>query len=424
MVSAPEAERAWNLAKSRPVDAIDLARALLHRLAVDDPDRAIALAARGRAHFELGDNDQAIIDLRRAVDTASGSVRSRALIALSAAVAAGGDRQAAAGMLESVISAESGDETDPTIRAMARSQLGLVRMHEGDMTGAAELLERSTGPLRDDPREHDALARVLGNAGYCQLVIGDLDRAIELFDEAVELGRRTDQQMVVAGCLQNKAYAFTLLGDFPEALTQLDRANDAYRELGGADRNQSTLYDDMADTYRLAGLTRDAVANAEAALRRVEGRGNVEKEADALYRLAICLLDDGDHRRAIDTAKRASSLFASAGRPLWQTRATLIAVEAATADQLTGTDEQIDEVEGAVAQLERAGWRTEGLRLRNRMLLMGLADDDHVLAERFLLDGTPDHDQSVLGRLEGLLPRAVADHLRSGRAAAALSEAR
>ncbi len=423
MATASQAERAWYLAKSRPAEAIELSADLLHRLDAEDPDRPMALAARGRAHFELGANDHAIIDLRQAADAAAGPIRSRALIALSAAMAAGGDSQEAAELLETVIAAEEVADTEPTIAAMARSQLGLLRMHDGDMTGAVQLLERSTGPLRDDPDEHDALARVLGNAGYCQLVIGDLDRAVELFDEAVELGQQTDQEMVVVGCLQNKGYALSLVGDFPEALAQLDRAREVYHELGGANRNLSTLYDDLADTYRLAGLTRDAVRHAEVALRSVEGGGNVEKEADALYRLAMCLLDDGDHRRAIDTAKRAIELFANAGRTLWQTRATLIAVEAAVADQLTGTDEQIDGIERAAEDLEQAGWRTEALRLRNRVLLMGLASDDLPLVDRFLLPEAPDATRSVVGQLESLLHRAVAGLRTEGRADELLAEA-
>lgn len=424
MVKAPEAEKAWNLAKSRPADAIAQAEDLLLHLAADDPDRPLALAARGRAHYELGANDQAITDLRSAADATDGPVRNRTLIALSAAVAAGGDNQAAATMLESVISDETTGE-DPIIRAMARSQLGMLRMHGGDMTAAVELLERSTGPLRDAPDEHDALARVLGNAGYCQLVLGNLDRAVELFDEAVELGHRTDQEMVVVGCLQNKGYALSLLGEFPEALAQLDRAREVYAELGGAARNLSTLYDDLADTYRLAGLTRDAVEHAEAALRSVEGRGNVEKEADALYRLAMCLLDDGDHRRAIDIAEQAGARFAAAGRTLWQTRATLITVEAAAADRLAGTDEQVDGVERAADALDRAGWRTEALRLRNRMMLLGLAADNDALVDRFLRTEDPTgQDQSAVGRLEGLLHQAVAQYRVAGKADEPLSEAR
>lgn len=424
MVHAPEAELAWNLAKSRPTEAIDMARSLLRRLEADDPERAVALAAMGRARYELGDNDQAIIDLRQAVEAGRESIRDRATVALAAAVAAGGDNRSAADMLEAVI-ADQSDATgvDPTIEALAVSQLGLLRIHDGEITAATELLERAIVPLRLDPDEHDALARVLGNAGTCQLILGDLERASELFDEAVQLAERTDQRTVVAGCLQNRAYIHSLLGQFPEALTQLERARQAYDEIGGAARNRSTLFDDMADTYRLAGLTRDAVDHAEAALRSAQGGGNVEKEADALYRLAVCLLDDGDHRQAVETAKQADVMFGRADRSLWQTRATLVAVEAATADRLTATAEQVERIEKAAANLERSGWRTEALRLRNRMLLMGLAADDPGQVDRFLLDGDPEHDRSVVGRLEGLLHQAISQYHRSGRADGPLSHA-
>ncbi|MEM9565993.1 MAG: tetratricopeptide repeat protein, partial [Actinomycetota bacterium] len=119
-MSLTEALRAWDLAKSVPTDGLHLA----DRLSTTDDDAAasaVALAAQGRAHFELGNNDQAIDDLRRAVDDVPVDFRPRVVTALAAALAAGGSTDEATGLLRRLV--EDAEPLDDVVRGLALSQL-------------------------------------------------------------------------------------------------------------------------------------------------------------------------------------------------------------------------------------------------------------------------------------------------------------
>ncbi len=417
---------AWNLAKSNPEESLHVADAVLRSSATARSTTALALAARGRAHFELGQNDRAIGDLREAAAAVPDHFRPRVVIALAVAVAASGGHDEATALLGDVIDATTGHAEDDAdgraIRGLALSQLGYLMMHAGDLRSATGVFQEAIELLDGDPAEEDALARVHGNLGYSLLLAGDLSRAVESFEAAIAHGHATNQMMLVAGCLQNQAYAQSQQGEFPAALHQLGEARQVYSTTGDPRRNLSTLFDDFAETYRLAGLTGDAVDHATRALDLIAGGGNLEQEADATYRLAVCLLDHGDHERAEAVAERASPMFRQAGRSLWATRATLVALEATA--ELTGEPERVGRAEEAIDELDRAGWRTEALRIRNRLLVAALASGDAGLIDRLLTDDLPETDQSVTAKLERVLHRAIAARHRRGRADGPLGEAR
>lgn len=417
------------LAKSRPADGLRLADEVLRGVR---PSRTttMALAARGRARFELGDNDLALNDLRAAVATADGTFRTRVVVALAAAVSASGDHEQAVALIQEVIDAgavavggHQADTDEELTSGLALSQLGFLQMHAGDLADASASLKQSIELLDGKSEERDSLARAVLNLGYCELLLGRLDQAIASFDHAIELGRETAQDIVVAAGLQNQAYALSSVGEFPSALTQLQQARELYDTIGDARRNLSTLHDDMAETYRLAGLTNDAVAYARTALRSVEGRGNQEKEADARYRLAVCLLDNGDNERAAAEAEQARAMFSVAGRSTWATRAMLTALEAALASDQVAEDRFGDRVAEAIEQLEQRGWRTEALRLRNRVLLLSLTGGNRRLDPRFLTESIEANDQSVIAVLETLLHRAMTHLVTPGSDDTALDTA-
>lgn len=420
-MSRAEAERAWELAKSSPAEGLHLANTVLEHAVWTVA--ATALAARGRAHFELGNNERAVADLRAGLEGLKGPFRSRVAMALAAAVAAKGETEEAAALLHEVIDDNrTSFEADAALQGLALSQLGYLLVNIGELRQATETLRRSTTLLDPLASEQDALARVLLNLGCCEILLGDFDNSLRTLDQAVELAKDTGQDMIVACCFQNRAYAYSRFGELPKALAALDEARDLYVRAGDPGRALSTLFDDYAETYRLAGMTGDAVDHARRALRHIEGGGNLEQEADATYRLAVCLLDDGDHERAVEVAERAETMFCRAGRSLGETRAALVALEAAGAE-LSATDEHLDRAERATAELDRTGWHSEALRLRNRMALIGLRLADRALVERFLIDQLPTSDQTVVGRLECLLHGTISDLHRGGTGEPALGEA-
>ncbi len=395
-----EAETLWSAAKANPRSALRSALAFVDEF--DDPViLGWAHAAAGRAHFELGANEPAITSFERSLETAPTALADRVTISLAAALAASGRGNDARVRL-----ATASESDDVVVVALAQSQLAMIELHAGHISEALDLLEPAVEVLADVPGEEEASARALGNAGYCELLIGRLDSAIDRFGTASELASRSGQSTVVAGCAQNIGYALMRKGDLVGALRELERAREYYRDQGDPGRNLSTLLDDLAETYRIAGLTDDAVQAAEEALTLIGEEGSLEKRADATYRLARCQLDAGSSE-AVDTAAQAAQLFRKAGRQHWVWRSELLGVEG----RVEVGDYSNIELAGslmAVKEFTRAGWELEARSGRNLIALAHKRAGWTEAAREAL--GSPERvagDQSVMAQIEGRLATAI-----------------
>ncbi len=390
----------WQLAKASPHQA--LAEALVASESCTDPEtRSWIDASIGRAHFELGRNEEAITELERAIDAAPDELRGRAIVSLAAALSAAGRLDEATAHLQRVVASE-----DSTVSALANSQLGMVLLHSGNVVGALESIEPAIGQLQGVSGEEWALASSLGNAGYCELILGRLDSAIQRFRQAAELATETNQLTIVAGCLQNIGFALMRKGDLVGALTELERARESYRANGDPGRNLSTLLDDLAETYRVAGLTHDAVRTAEQAVALVSTGGNLEKQGDALYRLARCQLDSGS-RAAIATASDAAQCFERAGRDHWLARSRLLEAEALA--ELGSSDHaELMKTLDHLAGFEAAGWELEERSVRNVIALEQVRARSFQDARRALgATSAVATDQGVMAQIEGHLSSAI-----------------
>ena len=388
------------LAKADPQRALELAADLRNST---DPDvRASGHFASGRALFELARNDDALaeLELARTAATSDGLV-SRIEISMSAAMAAGGRRDEATALLDANLLS-----SDQVIAALARSQRALLTLVDGDLAEAADGLRKSIGPLEQSTTDGDAAARAVGNLASCEMALGMLDEAEVNYHRAVELGNRFDEVLVVAGCLQNLGYLAMRRGHLGEAIERLADAEQTYRSIQGPARNLSTLFDDMAETHRIAGLTGPAVRHATAALDAVLDGGNQEKIAEARYRLAACALDDGDFATARTQSKQAADAFLAAGRDVWMHRAWSISLDALDVAELPDA-ETLATARQAAEALEQAGWLTDGLRIRNRVA-QSLLDGGAIEDLQSFLGATPTNpDQSIMSKLETLFAAAL-----------------
>jgi tetratricopeptide (TPR) repeat protein len=412
-----------DVAKSDPGRGLEVADGLTQEAARTDDGteaaslRAAALWVEGAARYELGQNDEAVEAMEAGVAEAERAgldpLGTRIEISLAAAESAGGRGADAEGRLRRIIARTGADSLD---RSLALSQLGLLELHAGNITSSLDLLQRALPVLEREPSEMASLARVVGNAGYCLLLLGRIAEARDSFQEAAGLAEQTEQLLVSAGCEQNLAYAQMCLGHLPAALESYDRALTVYRRLGTTGRNLATLYDDMAEAYRFAGLTRDALRHARLSLWIARQGSNREKQADAEYRRARCLLDHGHHQAALESARLAAEAFALSGRAVWQRRAQLLAVEAATHLPDAG-DVDIGNLgvaaTNAARELEAAGWTADACAVRNLASQILLEQGDAEAARSVLagFSSPPVHRtvgmESLVGRLEQLYGHAL-----------------
>ncbi len=387
----------WRSVKADPTAAHDSARALLEDPGADPVSRAWALATCGRAAFELGNNTEALRYYAEAAAASHGDQHHRIQVSHAAALAAAGQTPVAIALLEEVAQVAT-----PAAGALARSQRALLQIHAGEVEHALDVLSEAVPVLEQHPADRDAAARALSNAGYCELLLGRPERATGPLARAIDLGRQAGEATLVAGCLQNLGYAAMLLGDLPLALERLEEARAHYRAIGDPGRNLSTLLDDLAETYRIAGLTSDAVDAAAAAVATVTDGGNAEKLTDARFRLARCRLDHGDAAGAVEAAALAAEAFTAQQRPRWATRARLLALEAAASDDDVDPPDT-GALRDDIDALERAGWHGEGVAARNRLIEASVdADTAHRFVHRDAQ--TPDDTSTpVVHRLEWLL---------------------
>ncbi len=393
-------DEAVRLAKTDPNRSLELASPLL--LDPDPQVQALARFARGRALYELARNNEALVELELARQTAATpELISRIEISTSGALIAAGERDRAKALIIKNLT-----NPDPVIAALARSQSGFLMLGDGALAEAAEELRQSIDPLEHSDGDGDAAARAVGNLAYCEMALGMLNEAEASYRRAVELGTRFDEGLVVAGCLQNLGYLAMRRGHLGEAIERLSDAEETYRSINAPARNLSTLFDDMAETHRIAGLTGPAVRHATAALDAVLDGGNQEKVAEARYRLAACALDDGDFATARDQAKLASDAFAAAGRNVWMHRAWSISLDTLDITELPDA-ETLTVARQAAEELEQSGWLTDGLRIRNRIaqtLLTSGATED---LPSFLGARPSNPDQSIMSKLETLFSAAI-----------------
>lgn len=137
-----------------------------------DPAYAEAHLNFGRLLLDMGRTDDALARLRRAHDLLPGSAPARFLLA--DALGRKGELAEAERLLVALT------ESDPDM-VQAWDRLGSLRLEPGRFHLAIEPLERVLALTSDDR------ARVLTNLGMAHAGLGDEDRALELFEQAIDL---------------------------------------------------------------------------------------------------------------------------------------------------------------------------------------------------------------------------------------------
>ncbi len=422
-----EARNLFEQAKADPCgvlpDAIRLSRS------ADPKDRTAGLWAAGAAYFELGDSARAVDVLVEATHGCSDVMTNWIEISLASAEASAGRIDMANTRLDRIISSAenqvlAGHDHQRNILGAALLTGGLLRLNIGRVQEALDLSQRACRVLSESDGERTVLARAAGNAGVCHMLLGQMDAAERELTRSSELAEITGQALVLAGNNQNLAYTRMCLGDLPGAIERGRRALALYQELGEAGRNLSTLYDDLAEIHRFAGLTKDALRYARLSSWVARQGSNLEKQSDAEYRRARCLLDHGNVEAAGSSAHKAAEMFAQAGRSVWVQRARLLALEAVVSGTQAGLGDPrsaedriaaiVADIKEITAELTQAGWSGESIAARNLAATVVADLGDPETARGFLADNPPwmeMESENISDHLEGLYGAALAQQL-------------
>ncbi|MBF8189495.1 CHAT domain-containing protein [Nonomuraea sp. K274] len=308
---------------ARPQEALSAARAVL----ADGPgpyESSIARQALGILHREFGDLGTAIGELRQAVRLArragSADRESDVLATLGIALLHDGRTRSGLTALDSAAARANGTTRARVLfrRAGAHWILGRHQEALGD-------LRRSVPTLL---AAHDTVwaARALTLRGHVNLALGAVALGEADFRTAERMLGTTRQEHDLAVAVQNRGLAAFRTGDLPASLDLLDEAERRFRELG------TPMFDLVADRCSVllaAGLARDALEQADGALRLLARlRGQSTRRAELLLIAARAALLAADPVTARARAAEARRLFAGQRRVWWAEHARLILLQA------------------------------------------------------------------------------------------------
>jgi tetratricopeptide (TPR) repeat protein len=343
------------LTLSRPRDALAGARAVL----ASDPDPYDASVAHQVAAIvlrEFGDVGAAVRELGAALSFAR---RTRSPERIADVLASRGVALVYSGRTADGLAAfdEALTVASGALAGRIRARRGMALIVLGRYPAAMADLRLAVTALR---RAGDDLwtARAVSARGVAHLALGSTSRADADLAAAEELFATTNQQLELVYTIHNRAYCAYSVGDLPAALAYFDDAAARYRQLNVS---VPALSLDRCAVLLAAGLTGDALAEANMAVRAIEeAGGQATAKAELLLTSASCALATGAPQTAMEAARLALRLFRSQQRGWWQARAGTVLCQAKYAAGQPSI-RLLREAERSVAALAAVGSRESAL---------------------------------------------------------------
>jgi tetratricopeptide (TPR) repeat protein len=172
----------------------------------------------------------------------------------------------------------------------------------------AGLHERLQGHL-DDPWTYAASEDSLGT---CYWQLGQISRAIEMYEQALAIDRQRGDRRGEAARLGNLGNCYFELGQIPRAIDLYEQALALSREVGNW-RGQAAGLGNLGLCHWQLGQISRAIEMHEQALAIDRQRGNRRGEGADLHNLGACYQDLGHATRAIDLYEQGLALSREGG---------------------------------------------------------------------------------------------------------------
>ncbi len=287
-------------------------------------EASVAHQAAGIVHRDNGDINAGVCELRIALRLArrSGSVEREAdvLSSLGAALVYAGRTVSGLAAFERAAKLASDRLLGRVLhrRGTLLWTLGRYAPALEDLRRAVTLLERSG--------DVTWMAWALTTRGVVYLGLGSPVRADADFAASGRIYAQTDQQLALAHTVLNRGIAAHRSGDLPTALAFFDEAAIRYRALNVPTPELSHA---RCAALRTAGLTREALPEADAAINEIErSGGQATRKADLLLMAADCALAADQPQVAVERAEAACRLFRSQRRDRYLDHARIVVIQA------------------------------------------------------------------------------------------------
>ncbi|WP_345752457.1 CHAT domain-containing protein [Microbacterium rhizophilus] len=246
--------------------------------------------------------------------------------------------------------------------AVLHGQLGALAVERGDFDGALAWLELATSAETDLVRSGNMLMNrsvALMRLQRLAEARADLDAAADRFAAAGEPNSR-------ALSVHNAGYVALLEGDL---VTALERMSEARPLAASSPVNAAICDQDRAEVLREAGQVLEAESTLESVARSFGAAHMPQSRAEAEFHLARSLITH-DLGRAAEVATAAARRFRALGSTAWAARADGLRLRALLSMSDAGRRRpSAEQVQQAIAALERAGFASEARLLRLTTLI-------------------------------------------------------
>lgn len=376
-VPSPVVAEVYELAEMRhrdPAAALARTRDLLDRSTLTLEAEVLARWVQGLSLHELGKLEHAVEQftvaaaLARHERFARGEALARSSMAISLlnlGDAVGAEREIDAALAVA----------PPAVRGNVGLLHGLVLQRTGRLDEAVVAYDMAVRRLRR-AGDSASVARLLLNRGILRAYQGALDTARRDLVEAEGLAASLGLWILAAMAAHNTGFVEGRGGRLADALAALERAEQAYAQLGNPPRLVAVLESDRCELLLAAGLATEAMAAARRAIVELEAVAEVAHLNEAQLLLARACLAAGSCEEAIAAAEEAGAGFRAAHRGAWAALADYVAIqgEVQAAEHLrVPPRSMLARTRRIAMELDRQGWHEEALHVRTYVGRMALA---------------------------------------------------
>ncbi|MCD4809684.1 MAG: tetratricopeptide repeat protein [Methanosarcinales archaeon] len=155
--------------------------------------------------------------------------------------------------------------------------------------------------LLDNPQSHSI---VLGNLGIAYSDLGQVEKAIDYYEQALVIAKEIGDRRGERNCLGNLGNTYSNLGQVKKAIDYYEQALVIAKEIGDR-RGEGKHLGNLGNAYRYLGQVKKAIDYYEKALVIAKEIGDKRREGNHLGNLGIAYSDLGQVEKAIEYHEKA-----------------------------------------------------------------------------------------------------------------------
>ncbi|GIV93361.1 MAG: hypothetical protein KatS3mg056_2070 [Chloroflexus sp.] len=197
-------------------------------------------------------------------------------------------------------------QTDEALLGRVYHQQADLLVTRGDLDQALELYQQSLD-LTDRLGDVQGKAATLHQMANVFVTRGDLDQALELYQQSLDLFDRLGDVKGKAATLHAMAHVFVTRGDLDQALELYQQSLDLKDRLGDVQGKAATLHQ-MANVFVTRGDLDQALELYQQSLDLTDRLGDVQGKAATLHQMANVFVTRGDLDQALELYQQSLDL--------------------------------------------------------------------------------------------------------------------